>query len=193
MKTSRPWVRRAVSCVCLGVLTTIAVAWAAGAFMLTGDSFDVTRGRALSKQEWWLVGIELKPARKRAISTVMIRASHYQESDTLGMLPGWAARLPEPVTLNAWPNAHYEIVEGCGWPWVALTYRFSGLGTGVATTGKVTGGLELPPRSTGAWYDPRALPCTPYVPGFAANTALAAVVWFGALTAVEGCGGRAGV
>jgi len=184
MKRTRTWTRRLLRSFILGGVTTVALAWIGGALVGTSNSFTATRARGLSPSEWWVIGSDGQFTRRRVLSVVMIRATQYTERDDLGALPGWAAGLPEPVPLNAWPNSHYEIIEGCGWPWVALTYRFSGSGTGAAMTGKVMGGVPLPARETGAWYDPRALPLVPYWPGFAANLGLWAAGWFMMLAAV---------
>src|SRR5690606_40803439 len=63
----------------------------------------------------------------------------------------------------------------------ALAYRFRGGGRAPTRTGEVSGGLPLSPRSTGAWYDPRALPLTPIWPGFLADTALLTLLWLALL------------
>lgn len=162
--------------VVLGAATTIALAWALAAGPAYGSFLDPLWARGLSNFEFWVCDRQRSWGSERYTSTVLLRAMQYEESESGTELPDWA-QLPPPITLGTSGNDHYEVVDGRGWPMIALTYRFSGKGVGTATTGTVKGGIPLPPRNTGAWYDARALPLKPVWDGLLVDAATWGVVW----------------
>lgn len=157
----------------LGALLTLVIAWAAAAFSRFPDTHDVIVQRGYSKRDWLLVARQSRPGVVRYLSTLMIRAQQYTESPQTETVPGWVG-LPDPPPASASGfTDHYEISDGYGWPLPALGFHFHGRGRGNTTTGDVVGGIELSPRATGGWYDPRALPLTPIWPGLAVDLAVA--------------------
>jgi hypothetical protein len=181
MSPTRRRIRLAVFAATTSVVSVVAVAWSSALLLDYGDTSTSRQAQGLSSSEWWSVHHKRTFAGVRFVSVVMIRADQYQDSNNLVRVPDWA-RLPVPQAMGSWrTNQHYELVDGRGWPWPCLSYRFSGTGRGAATTGMVSGGLALTPFSTGAWYSPRALPYTPLWGGLIADLAVHFGIWVGLL------------
>jgi len=165
----------------MSVGSVLVIAWSSGAFLDYPGASTAWQDRGLSSSEWWSIHREQTFAGVRYISIVMIRANEYKETTKPIEMPSWA-KLPQPKTTGSfWTNQHYEIVDGRGWPWPCLSYRFSGTGRGATQAGSVSGGFAFSPFQTGAWYSPRALPYTPIWRGLLGDLAAHFAIWFGLL------------
>jgi hypothetical protein len=156
-----------------GLAATVAACWASAGFLGFPQSIEAIRARGLSARDWHILARSRRPGAVRYTSVVMIRALEYREATSGLRVPAWAASAEPGVSTPQNRAEHYELCDGYGWPLPALSFRFHGRGNGASATGEVTGGIPLPARSTGAWYDPRALPLTPIWPGFVVDWAIA--------------------
>lgn len=185
----RVW-RRCAFLAALSAATVLGIAWCSAAFLRFGSGGSNVIGKGLSSAEWWSVIHNRAVTGDQITSVVMIRALEYKETPVAPGDPQWAgphrwlelprwADLPEPKTLGSWPNNHYEIVQAHGWPMRALSFRFSNTG-GVkvnAVSGPIIGGIGLLVDSSGAWYQPRALPLRPIWPGLVVDLFAWWVIW----------------
>lgn len=163
----------------IGLALTLSTAWFAAAFTTFPNSLTVLEQRGHGRREWLVVSSSGTPFAARYQAIIMPRAMHYAETRSAQEVPGWAS-LPEPPAPAPGDSSgftgYHEIADGFGWPWPALTYRFHGRGHAAGSTGDIAGGIALPPRATGAWYSPRALPLVPIWPGLLADWIIATVV-----------------
>jgi hypothetical protein len=163
----------------IGLALTLSTAWFAAAFTTFPSSLTMLEQRGHGPREWLVVSSFGTPFAARYQAIIMPRAMHYVETRSAREIPGWAS-LPDPPAPAAGDSSgftgYHEIADGFGWPWPALAYRFHGRGHAAGSTGDIAGGIVLPPRATGAWYSPRALPVVPIWPGLLADWLIATVV-----------------
>ncbi len=201
----RRLIPRTLLCLTLGLLTTIAVAWASALHALptTYDSPHYTlneqwsspgfggcryTGRAFERVSWQLIdhpvhlSIEIDPATGRPKDPDRREVSWARDSlprfEAAHLFPlRWG--LPPSLETSGNPARRFEWVQDArGWPMLALWCEWQDSVTGTSF-GPTRGGIELePPPSTGdAFESGRALPYRPIPLGLTIDSLLFALAW----------------
>ncbi len=194
MKRIARWL---IVCVSLGVVTTIAVAWACAAWV---DPYTVVQpsprrgGGATNGQHYTIWTVH----QAMALGAARTQSAWSDPSDTgmisLGpffgppeaLIPNWAPFLVPSANTSAGPQ-HVRVADARGWPFLAMWSGLSYDGQLPITTPTIMHGLAVDPSAMSRPISDttvRMLPLALIWGGFLADTALYSLIWFVLLTLV---------
>ena len=182
----------------LGLLTTIAIAWASAALdtprfrdpqmLLFRTSLSYRqyiamqcRRGAVDRITWGVATF--------ALDTPDLPTKHDREPKLLppidalasfqaaGIFPRWWGSTPDVSSYRGDPLALGLTQDARGWPIVALWCEWP---SSASSPPRARGGIDLPPAepASSGWSNVRALPCRPIPQGLVADTLLFALTWF---------------